>query len=205
MSSAPSVVADTDGDKAHSTPRANWSSNEQDSSRVTSPAQGSQRMTPPPPRQLFEGLPWRRLMKKHHLLCVWETCIFLASYWRAGSALETLKRACTQPLGNTDMASNKLFFGLTPFEKEVILVRTSERNLKRTLTWDTILPQVLLIWNLFPDALPKPATRRLDQYIHLEATSWLHQESNLVQNAAVGGLRTVSYLLNLQSMPSKHK
>lgn len=39
------------------------------------------------PVGLFKGLPWRQLMKKHHLLCVWENCIFLASYRRA---LETL-------------------------------------------------------------------------------------------------------------------
>lgn len=62
------------------------------------------------PVALFEGLPWRQLMKKHHLLCAWENCIFLASYWRAGSALETLKMVRTQPLGNTDLASNKHFW-----------------------------------------------------------------------------------------------
>lgn len=171
---------------------------------------GSQRMIPLPPRHslgLSEGLPWRQLMKKHHLLCVWENCIFLAIFrLLTGEPVQPWKhwKGCTQPLGNTDTASN-IFFGLTPFEKEVVLGRTLERNLKRTLTWDTTLPQILLLWNLFPDVLPKPATRRLDQYIHPEATSWLHQESNLEQNAAVGGLRTASYLPNLQSMPSKHK
>lgn len=79
ISSAPSIVTDTNGDKAHSTPRANWNRNEHDSSRVTSSAWRIPKDDPDTIWGTLGKYAMETVNEEASSVIVWENCIFLAS------------------------------------------------------------------------------------------------------------------------------